>query len=136
MISNIFSIHLIHLIQLKKLLRNIKKHPSISIINKKLSSVDKEAAFCLKCLTSDDISKDISNFSFLLIGPSLMILKRQWFIQLNKKDCKTEKPNYRLISILPNLSKIYGRLFYEQMYTYFNKSFPKACIHYFPFFTK
>lgn len=26
---------------------------------------------------------------------------------IHKKDCKTEKPNYRPISVFPNLSKIY-----------------------------
>ena len=42
-----------------------------------------------------------------------------------KKECKTEKSNYRPISILPNLSKIYERLLYDQMYTYFDKFFVK-----------
>ena len=32
----------------------------------------------------------------------------------HKKDCKTKKPNYRPISILPNLSKIDERLLYDQ----------------------
>ena len=41
----------------------------------------------------------------------------------HKKDCKTEKSNYRPISILPNLSKIHERLLYDQMYTYFSNVF-------------
>ena len=32
----------------------------------------------------------------------------------HKKDCKTKKPNYRPISILPNLSKIDERLLHDQ----------------------
>ena len=44
---------------------------------------------------------------------------------IHKKECKTEKSNYRLISILPNLSKIYERLVYDHMYTYFDKFFVK-----------
>ena len=43
----------------------------------------------------------------------------------HKKECKTEKSNYRPISILPNLSKIYERLLYDQTYTYFDKFFVK-----------
>ena len=33
----------------------------------------------------------------------------------HKKDCKTEKSNYRPISYLPNLSKIHERLLCDQM---------------------
>ena len=42
-----------------------------------------------------------------------------------KKDDKTNKENYRPISILPNLSKIYERLMGDQLYPYFNKIFSK-----------
>ena len=42
----------------------------------------------------------------------------------HKKHCKTEKSNYRPISILPYLSKIYERLLHDQMYTYFSNFFP------------
>ena len=44
---------------------------------------------------------------------------------IHKKECKTEKSNYRTISILPNLSKIHERLLYDQIYTYFDKFFVK-----------
>ena len=44
---------------------------------------------------------------------------------IHKIECKTEKSNYRPTSILPNLSKIYERLLYDQMYTYFDKFFVK-----------
>ena len=43
----------------------------------------------------------------------------------HKKDCKTEKTNYRAISTLSNLSKIHERLLYDQMYTYFINFFPQ-----------
>ena len=42
-----------------------------------------------------------------------------------KKDDKTNKENYRPISILPNLSKIYERLMDDQLYPYFNNIFSK-----------
>ena len=43
-----------------------------------------------------------------------------------KKDGKTDKEIYRPISILPNLSKAYERLIYNQMYPYFEKPFFKS----------
>ena len=42
-----------------------------------------------------------------------------------KKDDKTDKENYRPISILPNLSKVYERLMYAQIYHFFDQSFSK-----------
>ena len=44
---------------------------------------------------------------------------------IHKKDDKTDKENYRPISILPNLSKVYERLMYNQIYPYFNLLFSK-----------
>ena len=46
-------------------------------------------------------------------------------IPIHKKDDKTEKENYRPISILPNLSKVYERLMYNQIYPYFDTLFSK-----------
>ena len=43
----------------------------------------------------------------------------------HKKDCKTEKSNFRPITIFPNLSKIHERLLYDQIYTYFSNFFPQ-----------
>ena len=42
-----------------------------------------------------------------------------------KKDGGTEKSNYRPISVLSKVSKIYERCIYEQMYSYFDKIFSK-----------
>ena len=47
--------------------------------------------------------------------------KKAVFHLTHKKECKTEQSNHRRISILPNLSKTYERLLYDQMYTYFDK---------------
>ena len=38
---------------------------------------------------------------------------------IHKKDDKTDKENYCPISILPNLSKVYERVMYNQIYPYF-----------------
>ena len=42
-----------------------------------------------------------------------------------KKDDKSDKRNYRPISILPNLSKVYERIMQNQIFTYLNKIFSK-----------
>ena len=45
-----------------------------------------------------------------------------------KKNHKREKENYRPVSILPNLPKIYEKLMYNQLYDYFdNILFPSQC---------
>ena len=44
---------------------------------------------------------------------------------IHKKDDKTDKENYRPISVLPNLSKVYERLMYNQIYPYFDRLFSK-----------
>ena len=46
-------------------------------------------------------------------------------IPIHKKDDKTDKENYRPIRILPNLSKVYERLMYNQIYPYFGTLFSK-----------
>ena len=42
-----------------------------------------------------------------------------------KKDDKTDQKKYHLISILPNLSKVYERLVYNQTFPYFDSVFFK-----------
>ena len=44
---------------------------------------------------------------------------------IHKKDNKTDKENYRPISILPNPSKVYERLKYNQRYLYCHTIFSK-----------
>ena len=38
---------------------------------------------------------------------------------IHKKKDKGDKTNYRPVSILPNISKIYEKLIYHQLYDYF-----------------
>ena len=44
---------------------------------------------------------------------------------IHKKDDKIDKENYHPRSILPNLSKVYERLMYNQIYPYFQTIFSK-----------
>ena len=43
-----------------------------------------------------------------------------------KTDDTTDKANYRPISILPHLSKVYERLLYNQFFQYFDAVFPNS----------
>ena len=53
--------------------------------------------------------------------PSL--LKRADITPVHKKDSKSSKNNYRPVSILPNISKLYERTMFKQMSEYFENSF-------------
>ena len=44
---------------------------------------------------------------------------------IHKKNDKIDKTNYRPTSILPNLSKVYERLMYNQISPYFDSVFSK-----------
>ena len=44
---------------------------------------------------------------------------------LYKKDGRKEKSNYRPVSILSNVSKVYERCLYDQIYDFFENKFSK-----------
>ena len=52
-------------------------------------------------------------------------LKQAEAIPVFKKEEKLNKSNYRPVSILPAIFKIYERLMYDQMYKYFDQIFSK-----------
>ena len=142
---------------IEKAIQKYKNHPSISIIKKMVSTVDKNNKFSFEPITADDISQQIKRLDINKATqesdiPTKLVkrfdnlivdylqenfnncLKKGTFPKdfqkaavhpTHKKDCKTEKSNYRPISILPNLSKIHERLLYDQMYTYFSNFFPQ-----------
>ena len=66
-----------------------------------------------------DISRCINNGNF----PNN--LKTADITPVFKKEDRLSKTNYRPVSILPTLSKIYEKIFYLQIYEYFNSIFSK-----------
>ena len=99
-----------------------------------IHNLDKKKA----CQESDipvKISKDnIDIFSeFILLNFNNSIfdgtfpseLKKADVIPVFKKKDRNNVGNYRPVSILPNLLKVYERCFYNQMYKYFNHIFSK-----------
>ena len=97
---------------------NQNKSTSGTIPAKVLRSLAKEIYIPL----TDYINSAILNEKF----PSE--LKMAEVIPIFKKDAPFEKANYRPISLLPSLSKVYEKLIYQQLKTFFeNKLSPLLC---------
>lgn len=47
-------------------------------------------------------------------------MKRVDVILVYKKKDKFDKTNYRVVHVLPNISKIYENIIYNQLHDYFN----------------
>ena len=52
-----------------------------------------------------------------------VVLKHADVIPVHKKEIKSDKVNYRPVSILADLSKFYEKLMYQQLYEHFNSIF-------------
>ena len=66
--------------------------------------------------------------SAILNGKFRSELKMTDVTPIFKKDDPFEKANYRPISLLPSLSKVYEKLIYQQLNTFFeNKLSPLLC---------
>ena len=65
-----------------------------------------------------------SNFNCYINTSSYPLLfKRADITPVHKKDSKSEKNNYRPVSILSNISKVYERIMFKQMSEFFESSF-------------
>ena len=71
----------------------------------------------------------IIHFNYcIVIGEFPHEFRNADIIPVHKKKQKSDKTNYRPVSILPNLSKIYEKLIYNQLYDYFDKILlPSQC---------
>ena len=97
---------------------NQNKSTSGTIPTKTLPSLAKEV-----CIPLTDFI-----YSTILNGKFQYELKMVNVITIFKTDDPFEKANYRLISLLPSLSKIYEKLIYQQLNAYFeNKLSPLLC---------
>ena len=99
----------------------------IKTLNTKRASPDGDIPVKLTKMNEDIFSRLIfqnSNQS-LVNGEFPHCLKQAEVIPVFKKEEKLDKSNYRPVSILPVISKIYERLMYDQMYKYFDQIFSK-----------
>ena len=132
-----------------------ENHPSIILIKKHMQGANSSFVFetvtkekieklitnlnIRKAVQSNDIpTKLVKEFGYLFSkyiatsinrcitgGTFVNAFKKAEVRPIYKKDGRTEKSNYRPISVLSNVSKIYERCLYEQMYSYFDKIFSK-----------
>ena len=72
---------------------------------------------------------NLKNFNYYIDkGEFPNDLKHTDIVPVYKKNDKCEKENYKPVSILSNLSKIYEKLMYNQLYDYLdNMIFPRQC---------
>ena len=73
------------------------------------------------CLFSSFIASNVNKC--IKEGTYVDAFKKSEIRPLYKKGGRTEKSNYRPISVLSNVSKIYERSLYDQIYSYFDKIF-------------
>ena len=75
------------------------------------------------CLFSSFIASNVNK----CVNESTYVdaFKKSEIRPLFKKGGRTEKSNYRPISVLSNVSKIYERCLYDQIYSYFDKIFSR-----------
>ena len=72
---------------------------------------------------ADFIFKNLNDSIFQSVFPSTLKLAN--ITPVHKKDSKSKKDHYRPISVLPNISKIYERLFFKQISEYFEQFLSK-----------
>ena len=104
--------------EIKKFIQNLdaKKASQNSDMNTKV--LKQNAAFFAK-YSCDDINPSIRSSKFH------NELKEADVVPVHKKKSKLSKENYRPISILPNISKVYERCLYDQMSNFFEDVFSK-----------
>ena len=140
---------------IEKAIAKYKNHPSIISIKKFMENSDSSFSFQhvpkdkitktiemldpKKVVQSNDIpTKLIKSFSgffsdYIYINLNKCIkdgeyvedFKKAEVRPLYKKDGRKEKSNYRPVSILSNVSKIYERYLYDQIYDFFENKFSK-----------
>ena len=126
---------------------NIKKRKLISVFSfrkttqKEVLKVIQDLNAKKSCQASDTLTKIIKLncdiFSNLIYkhfnccidkGEFPNDLKHADIVPIYKKNSKCKKENYRPVSVLSNLFKIYEKLMYNQLYEYFdNILFPSQC---------
>ena len=116
--ENVFSFEPISELDIHSVISNIDSSKAYQKENIPPQILKDNVDICTIALSSD-INKCIYNGTF----PKN--LKHADITPTFKKIERLHKTNYRPISILPTLSKVYEKLFYQQIYKYFNKIFSK-----------
>ena len=99
----------------------------INSLNTKKACPDRDIPVKVIKMNEDIFSRSIfQNFNQSFInGEFPHCLKQAEIIHVFKTEEKLDKSNYRAVSFLPVISKIYERLVYDQVYKYFDHIFSK-----------
>ena len=118
--KSVFSFTHTNEIEIKKIIAmNVHKFCQLKDIRTKIIKLNSHIFANFICL----------HFNYSIdIGEFPQESKNADIIPIHKKKQKSDKTNYRPVSILPNLSKIYEKLIYNQLYDYFDKILlPNQC---------
>ena len=110
------------------------KTVSLSDIDKEMKSLNTNKAFHSSGMPTKILKQNLDFFSPFILGyvnksissttfPS--ILKLADITPVYKKDLRYEKSNCRPISVLPNISKIFENVLYDQISSFFENIFSK-----------
>ena len=116
--SQVFKFRQIDIEEVKKTFQSLDPKKAAQKDDIKTNLLKKNVDFFAK-YTCDDINDSIRSSKF----PNE--LKQADIVPAHKKKSKLSKENYRPISILPNVSKIYERCLYDQIATYFEHIFSR-----------
>ena len=99
----------------------------INSLNTKKACPDRDIPVKVIKMNEDIFSRSIfQNFNQSFIhGEFPHCLKQTEIIHVFKTEEKLDKSNYRAVSFLPVISKIYERLVYDQIYKYFDQIFSR-----------
>ena len=138
-----------------KAIKKYERHPSIRKINEsnlhaiesfnfetitehnilnEINALDTKKATQINSIPINIIKDNSDIFSFILcniVNRSIEFsnfpdkLKLADITPVHKKDNRNDKHNYRSVSILPSISKIFERIIYFQIYKYFDRKLSK-----------
>ena len=119
--KSVFSLTHTNKIEINKIIRGMNVHKTCQLkdIPTKIIKMNCDIFANFICL----------HFNYCIdIGEFPQVFKNADIIPVHKKKEKSDKTNYRPVGILPNLSKIYGKLIYKQLHDYFDKILlPSQC---------
>ena len=104
--------------KIEKLITNLNIRKAVQS-NDILTKLVKEFSYLFSKYIASSINRCITGGTFV------NAFKKSEVRPIYKEDKRTEKSNYRPTSVLSDVSKIYERCIYEQMYSYFDKVFSK-----------
>ena len=121
------------IVTIRKTIEKCQNHPSIKVIRENIDSTNNFSFYLInpecmsKIINNLDTSKDISSSFNSAANKGVFPDKLKYadVKPIYKKESRNEKENYRPVSILPSLQKIFERCMHYQLKYYFDKMLSK-----------